>query len=826
MMRGLMITGGIALSLAGMSIGQPIEKTGPCPTLTRTSTYHGVSPGFTAGGWPIKPPSTITSGGEMQVPLSPSQSINCVIVPPGLKPQLIASELTPGPVGADPMAYIMNFAFDERGRMWAIEPRDYPYTHDSLGQVPTGIGLSNTNGIPDSTNRGVTGRGRVLILEDSNGDGAMDKFKVFYTGLVMPTSLEIVKNGVIVTVPPYVYFIARSATNPDTAGAAPVIVVSRMGSAGQNYDAHGQTNSLTRGIDNWIYVHNGYNGCGNPTVTGGNTVTCPGTGSIQRFKSALIGSDTTRIELYGPSASQNAHGIGSMEDGQWFNSHATVTNHTYHIVRPNIWSTNNAWVGATKVDIRTAAGADTTGRNCGSSGDNRNLCRLFAVTQDRWLWEGNNASSNVIPATGSSYGTINYVSTRESAVSSHGFYTARLLPQKYWNRFAFTCEGLSKICNQDSLVRNGSTWKAYRLYPPEGWPNIFASTDAWTAPLQVRTGPDGTLWVLDWYNYLFLHNPATPATNAAYRSSLRDKERVRVYRILPENGTTEPVLNLTNATTRQLVNTLFNSNMVWRMQAQRLLIEHGYSADLGDLLDSILTRRRAVDAVGLDAPVLHALWTLHGLKQFDLNPTRWNPILKQLLLHPAWTVRRNVVQVMPATTASYDAIREQCTVNDDDAQVRLMALNQLARIPAGSTLIESLDGLRSDSYITAAYNGAGSSKVVSASGGARPGTCPAYLALANYTPIVAGGTPFRFSQDVRFDIRQGGFVLAVNPQLASGELVVSDIRGKQVFRSVWNHETRSWSNVEAHGLAHPVYFYSFRAYSGEKYNGRIPLSSI
>ena len=62
--------------------------------------------------------------------------------------------------------------------------------------------------------------------------------------------------------------------------------------------------------------------------------------------------------------------------------------------------------------------------------------------------------------------------------------------------------------------------------------------------------------------------------------------------------------------------------------------------------------------------------------------------------------------------------------------------------------------------------------------------------------------------------------------MPSGELVVHDLRGKQVFRSVWNRATRSWSNGQARNLAHPVYFYSFRAYSGEKYNGRVSLSAI
>jgi hypothetical protein len=251
-------------------------------------------------------------------------------------------------------------------------------------------------------------------------------------------------------------------------------------------------------------------------------------------------------------------------------------------------------------------------------------------------------------------------------------------------------------------------------------------------------------------------------------------------------------------------------------------------------MDSILTRRRQVDAVGLDAPVLHAIWTLHGLRQFETNPTRWDPILKNLLLHPAWTVRRNALLAMPSTAASYVSIRDQCSVNDTHAHVRLQAFDNLTRIPASGAVIESMDGLRteptgptggSQTYLTAAYTSAGTSKVVSVTGSARPGTCPAYLAEAMYTPVM-GATPFRFSQDVRFDIRQGGFALVNNDQLPSGELVVHDLRGKQVFRSVWNRATRTWSIGEARNLAHPVYFYSFRAYSGEKYNGRVALSAI
>ncbi len=823
-MRGMMIAGGLALALGSLAAGQPIEKTGPCPELARTNFYNGfdvrsfnnlssASASIATPNWGGgRPPQALLNAGLIQAPLTPQQSINCVLTPPGLKPQIVASELTPGPAGAKPMAYPLSFNFDERGRLWVVDTRDYPYTHDSTGMPPS----NSSSGIP--SNR-LTGQGRILILEDTNGDGALDNFKIFYQGFVVPNSMEFVKNGIIVMVPPNVYYIPKSTTNPDTAGGAPVVVVQSMGSSGNDYDTHSQPNSITRNIDNWFYGHTGWNGCGGSNVnvanaTGGSSRsgTC-GNGNIYRFKHATLGSDTSRFEVHS-SGQFNAHGVGFMEDGQLFVSGATGTTHNQHVVR----------AGVAALDIRFASGGSgTTDRS-----------RLYSLTNDRYMWEGNN---NVISANPNS-GNVTYYSTGISAVSGSDFYTARLLPQKYWGRFQFACEGMSGLCNQDSLVVNGSSWLSHRLYPGNRWPNIFASTDAWSAPMLARTGPDGALWVLDFYYYLFLHNPATPATNHAYRHPLRYKMHSRFYRIVPEDGQVEPLLNLTNATTRQLVIALYHTNMVWRMHAQRLLIEQGYNTELGDLLDSVLTKRRQVDAIGLDAPVVHALWTLHGLKQFEANPTRWNPILKQLLLHPSWAVRRNVLQVLPATTASYEAIRDQCSVNDTHPHVRLQAFENLARIPATGAVIQSLDGMRtepsgptggSQTYLTASYNAAGTSKVVSGGAGTeRPSGCPAYLAPADWTVSIKGGNavPFRFSQDVRFDVRQGGFVLASNARLPSGELVVHDLRGKVVFRSTWNREMSSWSNLEARDLAHPVYFYTYRAYSGERFNGRIPLSAI
>ncbi len=658
------------------------------PDLTRSDMYNGQQVPMQNASWPgSTPPSEMLALGGIQNPLPPQQSINCVRVPPGLKPQIVASELTPGP-DATPFAYLMHFTFDERGRIWAVDTRDYPYTHNSTH--------TSWSTLPTGTSRLTQGQSRIVILEDTNGDGAMNHFKVFYSGLVVPGSIEVVNGGVITTVPPYVLFIPNLGN--DVAGT-PQILVSNMGSTGAGYDTHGQPSNLTYGLDNWIYGHTGYNQCGGTgvTIAGGTASGNCGSGNIWRFKHTAIGSDTTLFEVYGTGGPANAWGIGQMEDGQWFKSGATGTSHSNHQVRPGI--------GAT--DIRNASGGPGTSQ-------------FYAFTPDLYLWEG---GRNPVG---------DYYSGGSTAVSGHGFYTSRLLPQRYWNRFAFACQGATKQCNQDSLVVNGGTWAAHRLYPPNRIPNIFASRDAWTAPLMARTGPDGGIWVADWYNYLFLHNPAGPSTNAAWQSPLRAKSRTRLYRIIPENGATEPVLDLSQASDAELVATFWNPNFHWRLHAQRLLIgktrNGAQRAALLDMLEDVLRNNRRVDAAGINGPVLHALWTAEGMKEFRADSARWNPVLKDLLLHPAWTVRRNVPIAMPATGASYAALREHCAVNDSHPHVRVQALHNLARIPVSGSLIQSVSGLRSDNHITGAYTHAGGTKVGNATGSDRPLDCPAYFA--------------------------------------------------------------------------------------------------
>ncbi len=159
-----------------------------------------------------------------QQPLSVAGSMQRTQVPADLKLELFASE----PDIAKPIA----MAWDERGRCWIAETRDYPH-----GVTPSGEGHDS-----------------IKICEDTDGDGRADKFTVFADRLNLPTSLVFVRGGVIVTQPPRLIFL-KDADGDDKADVREVLM-----DAWGVQDTHAQASNLHYGLDNWIYGCVGYSG--------------------------------------------------------------------------------------------------------------------------------------------------------------------------------------------------------------------------------------------------------------------------------------------------------------------------------------------------------------------------------------------------------------------------------------------------------------------------------------------------------------------------------------------------------------------------------------
>ena len=119
----------------------------------------------------------------------------------------------------------------------------------------------------------------------------------------------------------------------------------------------------------------------------------------------------------------------------------------------------------------------------------------------------------------------------------------------------------------------------------DGW-NLTASSDEWYGPVQAQVGPDGSVWIADWYNFIIQHNVFVPrqapsefvlpfteqphGQGNAFISPLRDTNHGRVYRVVYKNAASKPAMKLSKKDVPGLLAALENDNMFWRMTAQRL----------------------------------------------------------------------------------------------------------------------------------------------------------------------------------------------------------------------------------------------------------------
>jgi putative membrane-bound dehydrogenase-like protein len=459
---------------------------------------------------------------QMQAPLSPAESMKHLSVPGGFRVELFAAE----PDIFKPIA----IAWDGRGRAFIAESVDYPNNKYADGQ----------------------GHDRIVIAEDTNGDGKADKFTVFADKLSIPTSMVHTGSGLIVTQAPNVLFLKDS----DGDGKADVRKV--LFSGFRIDDTHAGPSNLRLGLDNWIYGTVGYAGF-DGTVGGKRHRFGQG---LFRFK-----PDGSELEFLG-STTNNTWGLGFGETGEIFYSTANGEHSSYLAIPNRYFESVRGLLG--RGTIRMA--------------DYRRIHPLTAIRQ---------------------------VDFHDgfTAAAGHAVYTARQFPKSFWNRIAFVAEPTGHLVAMCLLDKQGSNFVTHDRF------NLLASTDEWTAPIAAEVGPDGAVWVLDWYNYIVQHNPTPPGFETgkgnAYVTPLRDKKHGRIYRVVNEKTKLSPKLDLDKATPKELVAALKSDNMFWRLQAQWRLVERGKDDVESALVD--LATGAATDATGENLSSIHALWTLHAL---------------------------------------------------------------------------------------------------------------------------------------------------------------------------------------------------------------------
>ena len=120
--------------------------------------------------------------------------------------------------------------------------------------------------------------------------------------------------------------------------------------------------------------------------------------------------------------------------------------------------------------------------------------------------------------------------------------------------------------------------------------------------------------------------------------------------------------------------------MFWRTTAQRLLVEGKNTAVLPNLYK--LVNNKNVDEIGLNAPAVHALWTMHGLDALSGSNTEALQVALGALSHPAAGVRRAAMQVLPRNQQVLDAVQKTTLISDPNFSTRLAAILAISDMPA------------------------------------------------------------------------------------------------------------------------------------------------
>ncbi len=249
------------------------------------------------------------------------------------------------------------------------------------------------------------------------------------------------------------------------------------------------------------------------------------------------------------------------------------------------------------------------------------------------------------------------------------YYQGGAFPSDFNSNVTFVAEPVSNLVHADRLQPKGASFTATRLRPNK---EFLASTDAWFRPVNMYTGPDGALYLVDYYRQIIEH-PEWMAEEVVKSGALYNgTDRGRIYRISAADA--RPViwtkqLNLGQATDEQLIAKLAESNIWWRRNAQRLLLDRNRKQAVPAL---IRMAQNSTSSLGR----LHALWTLEGMQQLNSN------IITRALQDPEPGIRENAVKLAELHLKdSPDLVAKLLSLQDDtDSKVRYQLLCTLGFI--------------------------------------------------------------------------------------------------------------------------------------------------
>jgi putative membrane-bound dehydrogenase-like protein len=437
-------------------------------------------------------------------PKTPAEEAASFQVQDGFRMELIAAE----PLVTSPVA----MAYDENGRAYVCEMRDYPYT-------------DKANHKPNQVNPTDAPIGRVTLLEDRDGDGRFDHSVIFADGLSWPTGVACWKGGVLVAATPDIWYFR------DTDGDGRADLRRQLFTGFTKLNVQAVINNLTWGLDNAIHGAGSSNG-----------------GQIRHAarpddKAIVMSRHDFRLDP-----------VAETFDDWGRRFLCNIRNPVQHVVLPARYLARNPALPVSAA-IHDAA----------AFGDQLPVFRISPVEPwrevraRRWASERDTA----LPRSELIGGGV-FTST-----SGLTIYRGAAWPEKFHSA-AILGEVANNVIHAQRLAADGATFRATPLFDQV---EFVASTDIWFRPVNFVNAPDGTLHVVDMYRENIEHPWSIPDDIHAAVNLENGRDRGRLWRLVPAGFQPPRPPRLGSATTPELVKALENPNSWWRETAQRLLFE-------------------------------------------------------------------------------------------------------------------------------------------------------------------------------------------------------------------------------------------------------------
>ena len=540
---------------------------------------------------------------------TPEQATTRMTLPEGFKVTQFAAE----PHVVQPFA----FCFDSRGRVWVCENLNYETRRsDTFKEGP---------------------KGRIIILEDTDGDGHFDKKKVFADNLFFPTGLQVGFGGVWVGSPPNLLFIP-DRDGDDVPDGKPEVVLDGWG----RQDRHETLNSFTWGPDGWLYGCHGvftHSKVGKPGTP--DSERQPLNAGVWRYHPT---KDKFEVFAWGTS---NPWGLDFDDRGQAFIT-ACVIPHLWHMIQGGRYHRQGGRHFNPHVynDIKTIA--DHVHQNYGGRKHEDGLAYFYA--------NGAFSAKN---------------NKQRKGGFAHGgcqIYTGGTFPKAYHGQ-AFMGNIHHHLLYVDNMERRGSGFKGTH------GGDFMVAHDQHFLGFNMDTGPEGGVWVIDW-------NDADICGRIVHQLGTG-----RIYRITHDNCKPVKNLNLYKHNDSKLVELLNHQNDWYVDHARRILQERALAARNQGPDEGVssteaetpgLLAKVFKDPKAAPAHRLRAMLTLHAMFGLDPNTNM------QMLNDKDETLRSWAIQCALEDKKTTPAILEKLVAmakEDDSHFVRLYLASALQRLP-------------------------------------------------------------------------------------------------------------------------------------------------